>query len=68
MHTDVNENIRPIKQVCSICEQPYEGFGNNASPINDGQCCDTCNEIVVIPARLHLLQDEVARNSCRRTG
>lgn len=38
--------------ICSICRQPYQGFGNNAQPVNDGRCCDRCNQGVVIPHRL----------------
>ena len=48
---------------CSICKgvispmrddngKVYWRGGNNASPINDGRCCSTCNELHVIPARL----------------
>ena len=37
---------------CSICGKIYEGHGNNASPINDGRCCDKCDKEVVIPRRL----------------
>jgi hypothetical protein len=42
---------------CSICqlEIPAVGdwtHGNNAEPVNDGRCCDECNALVVIPARL----------------
>ena len=39
---------------CSICEKriipdAISGWdqGNNAQPINDGRCCDNCNNIVV---------------------
>jgi hypothetical protein len=39
-------------KVCSICQQPYSGYGNNAWPVNDGRCCDDCNSSIVIPARL----------------
>ena len=28
-------------------------------PVNDGRCCDTCNEIVVIPARIKQLRDKI---------
>ena len=46
---------------CSICHQtiePKRGWdrGNDAAPINDGRCCDDCNDRVVIPARLQLLR------------
>jgi hypothetical protein len=37
---------------CSICKESFRGMGNNAEPINDGRCCDICNDIKVIPARL----------------
>ena len=33
--------------ICSICGQNYEGFGNNAWPINEGRCCDACNMLVI---------------------
>lgn len=35
-------------KVCSICFKQYTEFGNNASPINVGRCCDVCNGLVVI--------------------
>lgn len=45
---------------CSICQlpikpNPINGWdkGNNAEPVNDGRCCDNCNDNVVIPARLN---------------
>lgn len=38
--------------ICSICRLPYRGFGNNAYPVNDGRCCDDCNTLEVIPARI----------------
>ena len=37
---------------CSICGGQYEGWGNNAKPVNNGRCCDACNWEHVIPARL----------------
>ena len=46
-----------MKKTCSICGEEYEGFGNNAQPVNDGRCCDKCNFTVVIPARLKLLNE-----------
>lgn len=37
------------KQVCCICGEEFTGFGNNPWPIKeDGQCCDKCNEQVII--------------------
>lgn len=37
---------------CSICKNKYAGFGNNARPVNNGRCCEDCNEARVIPARV----------------
>ena len=37
---------------CSICKNKYAGFGNNARPVNNGRCCDDCNDAHVIPARV----------------
>ena len=37
---------------CSICGKKYTGWGNNAWPVNDGECCDKCNGDYVIPARI----------------
>jgi len=47
------------KQPCSICRDPigmdangiWDG-GHNAQPVNDGRCCEDCNNNVVIPARM----------------
>ena len=41
----------PAKR-CSICKNKLAGFGNNAQPVNNGRCCDDCNEAHVIPARV----------------
>lgn len=48
---------------CSICSEKiqlhktpegkvYWSDGHNAQPVNNGRCCDDCNEQVVIPVRL----------------
>lgn len=44
-------------KICSICHAAYTGYGNNAKPVNDGKCCDTCNTVHVIP---HATYDPVA--------
>lgn len=41
-------------KICSVCYKKYEEFGNNASPINEGRCCDKCNSLV-IKARVNSL-------------
>ena len=47
----VLKDIVMPKFTCSICDDECVGFGNNARPINNGQCCDKCNYRVVCPAR-----------------
>ena len=44
---------------CIICKKeigvdPISGWegGHNAQPIAEGRCCDSCNSLEVIPARL----------------
>lgn len=43
---------------CSICGNiiypNWFGwkYGNNAEPVNNGRCCDFCNRVYVIPARV----------------
>lgn len=35
-------------KTCSICGLNLtDSYGNNAQPINDGRCCNDCNEIVI---------------------
>ena len=33
--------------ICNICGKEFYGYGNNAQPINNGRCCDKCNQIVL---------------------
>lgn len=40
-------------KVCVICKEEFTGWGNNPAPIKDeGECCDTCDNEKVIPARI----------------
>ena len=41
------------KHECCLCGESYGEFGNSASPLSDGRCCDNCNAGLVIPARIH---------------
>jgi len=41
------------KPKCTICKKQIEGYGNNAEPIKQGNCCDLCNDRYVIPARIN---------------
>lgn len=37
---------------CVICGFNFNGYGNNPYPVViNGNCCDNCNNNVVIPAR-----------------
>ena len=50
------DNDENEKQVCCICGEEYEGYGNNAEPYKEGRCCDECNTSFVIPYRIMLMQ------------
>lgn len=41
-----------MEQYCSICGKEFEGYGNNAYPVNNGRCCDTCNTSIVVLRRM----------------
>jgi len=43
------------KFTCCICDNIFQGYGNNPEPISDdedGVCCDNCNGMYVIPLRM----------------
>ena len=43
---------------CCICKKKIKGDGNNPLPLynKEGICCDECNMLHVIPARLTLIK------------
>ena len=42
-----------VIKICVICKEEFTGWGNNPAPIKDeGECCDTCDNEKVIPARI----------------
>ena len=43
---------------CCICKEEFSGYGNNPLPLynKEGRCCDACNIMHVIPARLTLIK------------
>lgn len=51
------------KLLCSICNEPITtglsgwAYGHNAEPINDGRCCDVCNDTKVIPERVRRIRN-----------
>ena len=41
------------KKTCCLCNKEMYEFGNNPYPLKEtGSCCDVCNYIKVIPARI----------------
>ena len=50
-------------KICSICGEEYYGYGNNAEPVKNGQCCGECNSEVVLPFRFNYtkLQKDMAK-------
>lgn len=48
--------------ICSICGEHYEGYGNNAQPVNDGRCCNKCNGTIVVPRRFQDAKNRRERN------
>ncbi len=42
---------------CSICFRRYTEFGHPAVPVESGRCCNVCNDLVVIPARLRAARE-----------
>lgn len=56
-----------MEKKCCICGKEFNEFGNNARPVKDGTCCNSCNSRFVLPARLFMgvnkfVSHEVARN------
>jgi len=54
---------------CSICSGEIKPLldqngnvvwdkGNNAKPVNNGKCCDTCNTTVVVPTRMFMMREQ----------
>jgi hypothetical protein len=46
----------PAAFECCICGMPYPGYGHNADPIKRGHCCNRCNDVHVIPARIRAMK------------
>lgn len=48
------------KYICCICGKEFIGWGNNPYPVvkdEDARCCDDCNVMYVIPARIEALAE-----------
>ena len=53
---------KEIKECC-ICSLEYIGYGNNATPVKEGRCCDVCNSFKVVPARMDNLMDMLTKKN-----
>jgi hypothetical protein len=56
------------KLLCSICGTPIVATppstwdrGCNAQPINSGRCCEDCDWMYVIPARIRMFREYDAK-------
>jgi len=39
-------------KICVLCGKAFKEYGNNPAPLKDeGECCDSCNDTKVLPAR-----------------
>lgn len=53
--------------LCCICGDPIEGYGNNAEPMCSGRCCNKCNMTYVLPTRhLNILRQLQIRKVMER--
>ena len=51
--TDMKTDAPTRQYKCVLCNRNETGWGNNPDPISThGECCDNCNLIAVIPARM----------------
>ena len=42
-----------MDKICVLCGKKFIEYGNDPWPLADkGQCCNRCNEDLVIPARI----------------
>ena len=48
-----NQKKNEKEKKCCICGRTFTGWGNNPWPVRlNGRCCDSCNSMYVLPARL----------------
>ena len=51
-----SRNAMAVAEVCCFCSQQLNEYGNNAAPLKQGQCCDSCNMRTVVPVRMKQMQ------------
>lgn len=56
---DTQPRPAPACSLCGLPQDPWPGgsggYGNNAWPLSTGRCCNSCNVLRVIPARIAML-------------
>jgi len=51
------KKMKKTDNKCVFCGADNGKWGNNAMPLNEGRCCDFCNDTKVIPARIKEWQE-----------
>ena len=52
--------VQTSAQTCCLCGDPYAGHGNNPEPLSEaGRCCDDCNSLRVVPARMNIIYKRI---------
>lgn len=53
-------DVKTDTHTCVLCHKEFSGYGNNPFPASNsgGRCCDDCNDNVVIPLRIKMLNDK----------
>lgn len=60
-----------MKYTCCFCGNTFDGYGNNPYPLNKNpkaQCCNTCNMMYVVPARMNNLKEQREKSKLHRYG
>lgn len=47
--------LNTLRMLCVLCIESITGYGNNAEPVAQGTCCDSCNISFELQERLRLL-------------
>jgi hypothetical protein len=56
---------QPKGQICCMCDNKFDGYGNNAEPLKAGICCDCCNTEVImarVMGTLKTITDDYEKN------
>ena len=59
----ISDTKKKRRKLCCFCKKEIIGYGNNAQPVRDGQCCDECNLSIVIPTRMIAFMNSESRRN-----